>query len=221
VPDPTSDVDLDEPVAEVRRSTHTQSVTINDWRQFLETWNSELIQAGAYADLPPEVVDSGWLGFPGATDEQLSVVEARLGVELPWSYREFLTASNGWRRTGTSIWRVWSTEEIDWFRVRNAEWIDAYVNPFGGHGEWSLTDEEYLVYDETQDSVRFRVEYLESALEVSDIGDSAIYLLNPKVVTPDGEWEAWFFANWLPGAIRYRSFAELMEAEYHSFHTRD
>ena len=31
---------------------------------------------------------------------------------------------------------------------------------------------EYLVYGETQDSVRFRVEYLESALEVSDIGDS-------------------------------------------------
>ena len=47
--------------------------------------------------------------------------------------------------------------------------------------------------------------------------DSAIYLLNPKVVTPDGEWEAWFFANWLPGAARYRSFVELMQAEYRSF----
>ena len=82
-------------------------------------------------------------------------------------------------------------------------------------------DEEYLVYGKTQDPARFRVEYLESALEISDTGDSAIYLLNPKVVTPDGEWEAWLFANWLPGAIRYRSFAELMEAEYHSFHTQD
>ena len=77
------------------------------------------------------------------------------------------------------------------------------------------------MYGETQDSVRFRVEYLESALEVSDIGDSAIFLLNPKVVTPDGEWEAWFFGNWLPGASRYRSFAELMEAEYQTFHERD
>src|SRR5262249_43841856 len=34
-----------------------------------------------------------------------------------------------------------------------------------------------------------------------------------KVVTPDGEWETWFFANWLPGAVRYRSFAEWLEDE--------
>ena len=42
-----------------------------------------------------------------------------------------------------------------------------------------------------------------------------------SAVTHDGEWEAWFFANWLPGATRFRSFAELMEAEYQSFHERD
>ncbi len=46
---------------------------------------------------------------------------------------------------------------------------------------------------------------------------SAIYLLNPQVVTEEGEWEAWFFANWLPGAARYRSFQEMMEAEYQDF----
>ena len=46
---------------------------------------------------------------------------------------------------------------------------------------------------------------------------SAIYLLNPKVVTKDGEREAWFFANWLPGTIRYRSFRDLMKAEYQKF----
>jgi hypothetical protein len=33
------------------------------------------------------------------------------------------------------------------------------------------------------------------------------------VVWPDGEWEAWFFANWLPGATRYRSFADWMRQE--------
>jgi hypothetical protein len=33
------------------------------------------------------------------------------------------------------------------------------------------------------------------------------------VVTPDGEWEAWFFANWLPGANRYRSFWEMLQTE--------
>ena len=196
-------------------------MTITDWRPFLETWSRELIEAGAHPDLPSEVVESGWLGFPGATDEQLAVLEARLGVGLPPSYRAFLRVSNGWRQTGTSIWRMWSTEEIDWFRVRNAEWIDAYVSPFGGLDPPSMAYEEYLVYDETQDPARFRVEYLESALEVSDTGDSAIYLLSPKVVTPEGEWEAWLFANWLPGASRHRSFAALMQAEYQSFHEQN
>jgi hypothetical protein len=191
-----------------------------DWRPFLETWSRELIEAGAYPDLPAEVAESGWLGFPGATDEQLTGVEERLGVGLPPSYREFLTVSNGWRQTGTSIWRMWSTEELDWFRVRNSEWIDAYVNPFA-FGELNeeppLTDDDYLVYDDAQDPAFFRNEYLESALEISDTGDSAIYLLNPKIVTLDGEWEAWLFANWLPGASRHRSFADLMQAEHESF----
>ena len=63
------------------------------------------------------------------------------------------------------------------------------------------------------------MEYLQTALEISDVGDAGIYLLNPQVVTEEGEWETWFFANWLPGATRYRSFQELMEAEYQNFLT--
>ena len=213
---------MESPRAQGRRAfVSTWPVTTTDWRVFLESWSKELIAADADPGFPAEVVASGWLGFPGATEKKLTALEERLDVQLPPSYREFLAVSNGWRKTGRSIWRIWSTEEVDWFRVRNAFWIDAYVNPHGGLGDSSLTDEEYLVYGEAQDSVRFRVEYLETALEISDTGDSAIYLLNPKVVTRDGEWEAWFFANWLPGAIRYRSFAELMEAEYRSFQARD
>lgn len=78
----------------------------------------------------------------------------------------------------------------------------------------SIADEEYFVYGEAQDCSNLRVEYLQTALEISDLGDSAIYLLNPQVITADGEWEAWFFCNWLPGADRYRSFREMMQAEY-------
>ena len=70
-------------------------MTITDWRSFLETWSRELIEAGASPDLPTEVVESGWLGFPGATDEQLSLAEARLGIGLPPSYREFLAVADG------------------------------------------------------------------------------------------------------------------------------
>ncbi|MEX6690181.1 hypothetical protein QTN47_21910 [Danxiaibacter flavus] len=53
-------------------------------------------------------------------------------------------------------------------------------------------------------------------LAISNWGDSAILLLNPEVKFGD-EWEAWMFANWRPGADRYKSFEELMKEEYSSY----
>ena len=39
-----------------------------------------------------------------------------------------------------------------------------------------------------------------------------IFLLNPQVMTTDGEWEAWFFGmSTTPCVYRYRSFGEMME----------
>lgn len=80
-----------------------------------------------------------------------------------------------------------------------------------------MTDDEYLVYGDEQVSAAFRRAYLQTALEISLEQDGAILLLNPRVVTDDGEWEAWFFADWNPGARRYRSFQELMQAHYALF----
>lgn len=73
------------------------------------------------------------------------------------------------------------------------------------------------MYAETQDPVRFRTKYRSPQWRSARQGDSAIYLLNPETVTPDGEWEAWLFANCLPGAQPNRSFAESMQAEHQSF----
>ena len=79
----------------------------------------------------------------------------------------------------------------------------------------SIPDEDYFVYGEHQKEV-FRLEYLQTALEISDSIESAVYLLNPQVVTVDGEWEAWFLASW-EGARRYRSFWEMMQDEHRRF----
>ena len=81
----------------------------------------------------------------------------------------------------------------------------------------SIRDAEYFVYGEAQDCRTLRVGYLQTALEISSKGDAAIYLLNPQVLTPEGEWEAWFFCDWLPGADLYGSFLEMMQAEYENF----
>ncbi|HEY0735485.1 MAG TPA: SMI1/KNR4 family protein [Herpetosiphonaceae bacterium] len=186
------------------------------WEALLRQWSRDVLASDEYVGLlPAEVLAAGWLGYPGATEAEIQQAEARLGTQLPPSYREFLKVSNGWRITSPFIERVWSTSEVAWFAERNQHWIDAYRSAEGM--DRTVPDSQYFVYGEGQDPVLFRVEYLQTALEVSEEGDSAIYLLNPKVVTPDGEWEAWLLANWLPGAQRYRSFWEMMQAEHESF----
>lgn len=194
-----------------------------DWAAFLEQWSRiVLARSDAREHLLPEVVTSGWLGYPGATEEQIAFAEARLGTRLPPSYRAFLAVSNGWRFIDGGISKLWSTSSIEWFTVRHQDWIDAWMDgleqAIKEYGEIApVTDEEYFIYGGEQDTtLTFRAEYLPTALEISpnEPDDSAIYLLNRQSVTPSGEWEAWFFADWLQGAHRYQSFQVMMQAEF-------
>ncbi|MGA7934184.1 MAG: SMI1/KNR4 family protein [Kovacikia sp.] len=205
-----------------------------DWESFLRQWSQAILESMSedqQAQLPQDVIESRWLGYAGATEEQICQAESRLGVKLPPSYREFLLVTNGWRQTTPFIRKLWSTEGIERFAARHHRWIEAFTS----HHEntqvsfeyaieldelWeppSVADEEYFVYGEEQDCSKLRVEYLKTAIEISDVGEASIYLLNPQVVTEAGEWEAWFFGDWLPGADRYPSFREMMVAEYHNF----
>jgi cell wall assembly regulator SMI1 len=157
----------------------------------------------------PEMISEGWLGFPGATAEAIQAAEARLGLQFPPSYREFLQVSNGWPRCDWSEINLWSTQDIDWFTVRNQDWIDAWDDPTPESEE----DDRYFSAAAMQNSVSMNRKYLKTALEISSNGnDGDIFLLIPEVVFPDtGEWEAWHFGNKLPGARRYRSFYALFQ----------
>lgn len=199
-----------------------------DWAQFLHRWNGELLRSRHIAetlqhaldDDLPAAVEAGWLGFPPATPAQLAATEARLGTTLPPSYKAFLAVSNGWQYPTTFIPKLWSCEEIAWLTVRHQGMIDAWLVGERYYGKpVPIRDEVYLVYGPRQDPTTFRSEYLRTALDISDVeyAGTAILLLNPRIVTPEGEWEAWFHAHWLPGANRYRSFQELMLAQYESF----
>jgi hypothetical protein len=177
------------------------------WDELLKRWSrAALASPQRTARLPKNVIASGWLGYPGASPAALQQAEARLGISLSPSYRQFLATTNGWHTGNRAIPELWPVEQIEWFRVNNQRWIDAYFEADIG----PVSDSDYFTYGKSQDPALFRREYLESALQISPEGDEAVLLLNPKVTTPDGEWEAWFFANWLPGAARYRSFRELM-----------
>jgi hypothetical protein len=168
--------------------------------------------------LPPDVMRSTWLGYPPASEVQIRQAEERLGVRLPRSYREFLQVTNGWLGVGDVGVRLWSTIELDWFRSGNREMIDDLLEG-AQHGaetynqSLGVPDEVYFQYGDAQLPANMREEYLETALQISDVVDSAVYLLNPRVVAADGEWEAWFFATWLAGARRYPSFQAMIEDE--------
>jgi cell wall assembly regulator SMI1 len=146
-----------------------------------------------------------WLGEAGATETEITLVEQRLERRLPPSYRDFLAMSNGFDEISPFIYRLFSVAEIDWFRVPNQDWIDAYQHGCG------ISPEEHL--KDPKDCIRFRTSYLSACLQISEEGDSAVVLLNPEVVNDEGEWETWFFANWNPGATRYASFCAYVESE--------
>lgn len=158
-------------------------------------------------------VISCWLGERGATEEEIASAEQRLGAKLPPSYRTFLMESNGFEYPDYFISRLYGTGKIDWFRIGNQDWIDAY------QVEGDISPQEHL--NQRANCVAFRRAYLSSCLQISDECDGAVVLLNPEVVTTSGEWETWFFANWLPGANRYASFREFMEAELNEFSDSD
>ena len=187
-------------------------MNIYDWATFLAQWNTELLNDDEFTDsLPEEIKSSGWLGCPGATTKQIEMLEMRLGVKLPPSYHAFLSTSNGWKMT-PFVRRIWSTEQVAWFHVRNQAWIDSYLA--SSAKSTSLPNAVSVTYDHQQTSTTIYIDHVQYTLEVSDKGDRAIYLLNPKVVADSGEWEAWFFADWLPSPKRYPSFWDLMEGEY-------
>jgi SMI1 / KNR4 family (SUKH-1) len=189
------------------------------WRDLLERWFRDVFayrEQDALDMMPPDLVRSRWLGYPGATEAQLTAAEARLGAALPPSYRAFLATVNGcWLVNGYAFaYPFWSTAQVEWFAVYNQAWIDGWLKGYHYYmmPPRTVSDEEYLVYGPEQRGV-FREEYLQTMLEVSGRGDNAsIYLLNPQIVTAEGEWEAWYFNH--DEITRYRSFWEMLQAAH-------
>jgi len=157
------------------------------WGPFLKELSEfRLSDPRVAAAVPEQKVRESWPGEPPASEQQIEALEGRLSRALPPSYRSFLSASNGLQQQSPFIQRLYSADEVDWFGVRNKAWADAYRETYPN---------------------------LASCLQISEVGDSAVVLLNPGAVSPDGEWQTHFFANWNPGARGHRSFREFMEEE--------
>lgn len=189
-----------------------------DWENFLKQWSEEVFSIlspvqkqnpSSLWELEKEFFHHQTLLKPPATALQIETLENRLNTTLPQSYLDFLAVSNGWLQLGMDVddGLLWSTEDVKWFREQDPQWLEAWCY------DNEVCDRIYFVYGEKQDCVHIRTEYLPSTLAISNSIESAVYLLNPEIITEEGEWEAWYFCNALPGANRYPSFLEMMIGE--------
>jgi SMI1 / KNR4 family (SUKH-1) len=174
--------------------TQEKQMSTPDWGPWLREWSRDLLNyidpRRYHGPVDKEMIASGWLGYPGATEDQISNLEARLGKTLPPSYRAFLKASNGFQQPGMFVPRLLTVDEIEWFRVKSLDTIDMWKS----NGLEDLTN----------------------ALAISPF-DEDVYLLNPQVVTADGEWEALDFSPGQASCDHYPSFWELMQAKRKTF----
>ncbi len=171
-----------------------------DWREFLACWARTMDQPFTSRPMP----------------DSITIIKGVEG-ELPPSYRHFVEATGGagWLLPGDSggdeqlypINRVGLFKTVD--PVTWGAWND---NRMGV----KVPDKVYYDYSRQQNEGLFREEYLDSLVSVGDLWHGIVLVLNPMEKTLDGEWEAWYLSTKLPGALRFKSFAELMQMLYFS-----
>ena len=128
--------------------------------------------------LPAHARSTGWLGRPAASTSQVADAQARLGCELPRSYRSFLAIANGWHGCAAvsvphGLCNLDSTDDIDWFRTR-----DAHVGRLDSLRAMPATSDDFTI----------DVAHLEAALLIGESDGNECILLNPRR-QDDGEWQ--------------------------------
>lgn len=156
------------------------------------------------------VIRNDGLLSPPASEQQIVEAERNLNAGLPRSYREFLQVSNGWLASSS---RLVAASELGRFGRKDP----AYVKDWSQQPPGGIPDAVYFVYGKDQLPYNIRSGYLPDSLLISqpltEVNERL--LLNPQV-TFGAEWEAWRMSPQLPGAIRYRTFPELMQSLHRS-----
>lgn len=193
-------------------------MTIQDWQLLLAKINEQVLEDETFQAedfITQAQRAAGWIGKPAATEAELEELERRLLCKLPPSYRSFLATYNGFGPISFFIYDLCSTDEINWLAQEEPELVEMWEeDPIADDPE--LADHPYLLYDGNQFEGALRPGHMRQCLMVSHWGDAGFLALNPAQ-QHEGEWEAWHFANWRPGARRYRSFAELMRDSYQMY----
>ncbi len=146
------------------------------------------------------------LGTP-CTEADIAAAEARLGMKLPSSYRDFLLELGGLREPHFEASRLLRPAELRWLRDADPELV----------AEWLQPTEQILTFldlpkGEPEEPEPWDMTHLRDALLISPAGEPTLLLLNPRVVEGQ-EWQACTFNDWHPGGEVHASFGDMLQAE--------
>ncbi|MCX4094698.1 SMI1/KNR4 family protein [Nocardia sp. alder85J] len=182
--------------------TWTPPQTPEEWRP--EEWRPYLLEYGEIyvrtaneyvrPYLTAEQVETHWFGAAPADEHTIAATEQRLGLTLPPSLSTFLRATDGWRAVGGWIDEIYGCADLAWLRdtEMGAELIEIYSE-----------DEQEDDDDPNEYLVLFR-----RALRIAAGED--LWLLDPTLTHPDGEYTLFQFYPKYGDAREYSSFAELV-----------
>lgn len=156
-------------------------------------------------------IKDSWLGYPPASEKAIKAKEKELNISFPTSYKDFLRVTNGFKQISHFAGHLLPVEKIDFLKKIDSDLYHVYVN----EQNEDISDSRYSDYSKKQGSEFFRIDHLLTSIAISKNVDGSIILLNPKVTFGD-ECEAWIYASWYPGAIRFKSFKDLIEEAYKS-----
>ncbi|MEU5849481.1 SMI1/KNR4 family protein [Saccharopolyspora shandongensis] len=159
--------------------------TVPEWREFLRDYSTEFLASSYLREaeedgrakwlLSEAQREARWLGYEPAGEEAVYAAEARLGVRLPPSYRNFLLASNGWSTISYAV-DLLNAEQVGWFANLEPELVEAWRS--AEMGDWvELVDRCLLV-------------------SIDDGGAGNYWLLEAGSAAENGEWTAY---DWWPG----------------------
>ena len=150
----------------------------------------------------------------GPGQEAVEAAEKRLETTFPPSFRAWLAneGMHGLEGFGADGNKLLPAAEVVW--LRDSPECLGFLDLWADEDEEqdSIAIDEHLTYGENQDSARFRQQVIPGSLLISDVREGFFFLC-PGVRHGD-EWEAWHFAEWYPGAARWRSFEDMLDETY-------
>jgi len=156
------------------------------WQQLLKKISEIAIEQTTF-DFSQQAIETKWLGQPPTTVTDIEVAEKRLGLQLPQDYKDFLKTSNGFNPFSLVNVTLSSVDKADMLVNVDEDLVSAWT---GGMFEESFNN-------------KFRKSIIIGGHEEEQM----LLLIPPE----SGEWECWFFANWVPGERRYPGFRYYME----------